>query len=83
MAEENKVPQLEEITEEETFNHDEHMDKVQEGLKAIIASNDINEIKEIAQSLLVEENKEKEIEEGNKEVPEKTDVTMKEYLGGK
>lgn len=81
--EEKEMPKLEEIQETEEFNHDEHMDKVQEGLKAILESNDINEIKTIAQSLLEEENKEKEIEEGNKEVPEKTEITMGEYLGGK
>ena len=81
--EEKEMPKLEEIPETEEFNHDEHMDKVQEGLKAILESNDINEIKTIAQSLLEEENKEKEIEEGNKEVPEKTEITMGEYLGGK
>lgn len=81
--EEKEMPKLEEIEETEEFNHDEHMDKVQEGLKAILESNDIEEIKSIAQSLLIEEKKEKEIEEGNKEVPEKTEITMGEYLGGK
>lgn len=80
---EKEKPMLEEIEETEEFNHDEHMDKVQEGLKAILESNDIEEIKSIAQSLLIEEKKEKEIEEGNKEVPEKTEITMGEYLGGK
>lgn len=81
--EEKEMPKLEEIEETEEFNHDEHMDKVQEGLRRILASNDINEIKSIAEELLEEENKEKEIEEGNAEVPEKTEVTMSEYLGGK
>lgn len=77
------MPNLEAIEETEEFDHDEHMDKVENGLKRIIASNDINEIKTIAQSLLEEESKEKEIEEGNKEVPEKTEVSLEEYLGGK
>lgn len=77
------MPSLEAIQETEEFNHDEHMDKVEDGLKRILASNDINEIKTIAQSLLEEETKEKEIEEGNKEVPEKTEVSLAEYLGGK
>ena len=81
--EEKEMPKLEEIQETEEFNHDEHMDKVEEGLKRIIESDDINEIKTIAQELLEEETKEKEIEEGNKEVPAKTEVTMSEYLGGK
>ena len=81
--EEKEMPKLEAIEETEEFNHDEHMDKVEAGLKEIIASDDINKIKEIAQSLLDEEMKEKEIEEGNKEVPEKTEITMSEYLGGK
>lgn len=78
-----EMPKLEKIEETEEFNHDEHMDKVEEGLKRIIESDDINEIKTIAQELLEEETKEKEIEEGNKEVPAKTEVTMSEYLGGK
>ena len=77
------MPNLEAIEETEEFDHDEHMDKVEDGLKRIIASNDINEIKTIAQSLLEEESKEKEIEEGEKEVPEKTEVSLEEYLGGK
>lgn len=81
--EEKEMPKLEAIEETEEFNHDEHMDKVEAGLKEIIASDDINKIKEIAQSLLDEEMKEKKIEEGNKEVPEKTEITMSEYLGGK
>ena len=81
--EEKEMPNLEAIEETEEFDHDEHMDKVEDGLKRIIASNDINEIKTIAQSLLEEESKEKEIEEGEKEVPEKTEVSLEEYLGGK
>lgn len=81
--EEKEMPKLEEIQETEEFNHDEHMGKVEDGLRRILASDDINEIKTIAQSLLEEESKEKEIEEGNKEVPEKTEVSLEEYLGGK
>jgi len=42
--------------------HDEHMAKVAEGLQAILASEDINEIKQIAQSLLGEEQKEQAME---------------------
>jgi hypothetical protein len=38
--------------------HEMHMQKIQEGLQAILQSNDINEIKQIAQSLLVEEQSE-------------------------
>ena len=76
MAEENKIPQLEEIneTEETEFNHDDHMVKVQEGLKKILASNDIDEIKSIAQSLLQEEEKEAEVEGKDEE------VSMADYL---
>lgn len=81
--EEKEMPKLEEIEETEEFNHDDHMVKVEEGLKEILESNDINEIKTIAQSLLEEEQKEQVVEEGNKEVPAKTEVTMSEYLGGK
>lgn len=85
MAEKNEMPELEAVTEkEETFNHDEHMDKVEEGLNAILASNDIDEIKNIAKGLLNEEKKEKEIEGDKKDVPAETEkVSMEEYLGGK
>ena len=84
MEEEKKVPELEEVgVEAEEFNHDEHMDKVQAGLKQILASEDINEIKSIAQSLLEEEKVEAEVE-GDKKTPENVEeVSMEEYLGGK
>ena len=68
--EEKEMPKLEEIQEEEQV---ETKPNIEEGLKAIINSNDINEIKEIAKSLLGEEEEEKETE----------DVTMADYLGGK
>ena len=65
---EKEMPKLEEI-EEKT----EVKPNIEEGLKAIIASNDINEIKAIAQSLLGEK----------EETEEEKDVTMADYLGGK
>ena len=67
--EEKEMPKLEEIQEEQVKPN------IEEGLKAIIESNDINEIKAIAKSLLgeTEEDDEKETE----------DVTMADYLGGK
>ena len=78
MQEENKIPELEAVeVEEKGFDHDEHMDKVQEGLKQILASNDIDEIKSIAQSLLQEEEKEEEAEEGKEE------VSMSDYMENK
>ena len=78
MQEENKIPELEAVeVEEKGFNHDEHMAKVQEGLKQILASNDIDEIKSIAQSLLQEEEKEEEAEEGKEE------VSMSDYMENK
>lgn len=68
--EEKEMPKLEEIQEEQV----EVKPNIEEGLKAIIESNDINEIKAIAKSLLGEkEDDEKETE----------DVTMADYLGGK
>ena len=44
--------------------HAEHMAKVEEGLNAILASQDINEAHQIAQSLLGEEQAEVKAEEG-------------------
>lgn len=69
--EEKEMPKLEEIQEEEQV---ETKPNIEEGLKAIINSNDINEIKEIAKSLLGEEDEEEK---------ETEDVTMADYLGGK
>lgn len=69
--EEKEKPKLEEIQEEQV----EVKPNIEEGLKAIIESNDINEIKAIAKSLLGE--KEEDDEE------ETEDVTMADYLGGK
>lgn len=68
--EEKEMPKLEEIQEEEQV---ETKPNIEEGLKAIINSNDINEIKEIAKSLLGEEDEEEK---------ETEDVTMADYLGG-
>ncbi len=69
--EEKEMPKLEEIQEEEQV---ETKPNIEEGLKAIINSNDINKIKEIAKSLLGEEAAEEK---------ETEDVTMADYLGGK
>lgn len=66
---EKEMPKLEEIQEEQV----EVKPNIEEGLKAIIASNDINKIKAIAQSLLGEK----------EETEEEKDVTMADYLGGK
>lgn len=80
MAEEKEMPKLATIDESETgFNHDEHMAKVEEGLKAIIASEDINEIKAIAQGLLEEETKEAEAEEKSSEDEAVTDMALEDY----
>lgn len=79
---ENQMPELEVAEEETEFNHDDHMAKVEEGLKRILESNDIEEIKTIAQSLLEEEQKEQVVEEGKPEL-DKEEVSMQEYLGGK
>ncbi len=69
--EEKEMPKLEEIQEEQV----EVKPNIEEGLKAILESNDINEIKAIAKSLLGE------TEEDDEE--EAKDVTMADYLGGK
>ena len=68
--EEKEMPKLEEIQEEQV----ETKPNIEEGLKAILNSNDINEIKAIAKSLLGEEEDDEE---------ETEDVTMADYLGGK
>ena len=68
--EEKEMPKLEEIQEEQV----EVKPNIEEGLKAILESNDINEIKAIAKSLLGEETEEEK---------ETEDVTMADYLGGK
>ena len=68
--EEKEMPKLEEIQEE----HVEVKPNIEEGLKAIIESNDINKIKAIAKSLLGEKEDDEE---------EAEDVTMADYLGGK
>ena len=47
--------------------HDAHMEAVTQGLQAILASEDINEIKQIAQSLLGEEEKEMAVEAPSRE----------------
>ena len=96
MAEENKIPALEAITEEEMAQgqekdfekwHDGHMERVREGLEKILASEDLNEIKTIAQALLEEEEQEGEIEKSSEDKADakkdKAEVTMAEYLGGK
>ena len=96
MADENKIPALEAITEEETAQnqekdfenwHDGHMERVREGLEKIIASDDLNEIKTIAQELLEEEKQEGEIEKSSEDKADaqkdKAEITMADYLGGK
>ena len=72
---ENKPPLEEVEAEPKKFNHEEHMVKVKSGLEAILASEDINEIKEIAQSLLSEEETEQQVEEPKK-------FTMADYMKG-
>ena len=65
-----ELPELEYVGEEgaaegiETakFDHEAHMAKVNEGLQAILQSNNIQEVKAIAQSLLVEEQQEQVVE---------------------
>lgn len=96
MAEENKIPALEALTEEEMAQdkeknfekwHDGHMERVKEGLEQIIASEDINEIKTIAKQLLAEEEQEGKIEQSSEDSADtnkdKAEVSMEDYLGGK
>ena len=72
---ENKPPLEEMGAEQKEFNHEEHMAKVKSGLEAIIASEDINEIKQIAQSLLSEEETEQKVEEPK-------GLSMADYMKG-
>ena len=93
MAEENKIPQLEALEEgaevEATHKdfddwHDGHMERVKEGLKKIIASNDLNEIKTIAKALLEEEKEEADIEDSaNEKETKDEEISMADYIGGK
>lgn len=99
MAEEkemNEMPALEAMTDEEIAKgeeknfedwHDGHMERVKKGLETIIASEDLNEIKTIAQQLLDEEMQEGELEKSSEDKQDaeedKAEVSMSEYLGGK
>lgn len=96
MAEENKIPALEALTEEEIAQdkeknfekwHDGHMERVKEGLEKIIASDNLDEIKEIAQELLAEEEQEGKIEQSSEDSADtnkdKAEISMAKYLGGK
>jgi len=80
MEKENKMPELAVVEKEETFNHDDHMAKVKAGLEQIIASQDLNEIKSIAQSLLEEEGKEAEQEIEVEDKGNNEEVSMEDYL---
>lgn len=96
MAEENKIPALETLTEEEMAQdkeknfekwHDGHMERVKEGLKQIIASDNLEKTKEIAQKLLAEEEQEGKIEQSSEDSADankdKAEVSMEDYLRGK
>lgn len=96
MAEENKIPALEALTEEEMAQgeekdfekwHDGHMERVRAGLEEIIASDDLEKIKKIARRLLKEEEAEGEIEKSSEDKADadkdKAEITMEDYLGGK
>lgn len=92
MAEENKIPALEALEEEAQVEdtrkdfdkwHDGHMERVKEGLEKIIASDDLEEIKAIAQSLLEEEEQEADIEDSaNEKETKDEEISMADYLGG-
>ena len=87
------MPKLEALTEgaeaEDTHKdfdkwHDGHMERVKAGLEQIIASDDINKIKTIAQRLLDEEKKEADIEDSaNEKETKDEEISLEEYLGGK
>ena len=93
MAEENKIPELEALEEgaevEQTHQdfdkwHDGHMERVKAGLEKIIASDDLNEIKAIAQALLEEEKEEADIEDSaNEKETKDEEMSMSDYIGGK
>lgn len=96
MAEKNEMPALEALSEEEMANdkekdfekwHDGHMERVREGLEKIIASDNLDEIKAIAQELLAEEEQEGKIEQSSEDSADvnkdKAEMSMEEYLGGK
>ena len=91
--EEKEMPKLEALTEgaeaEDTHKdfdkwHEGHMERVEAGLKKIIASDDLNEIKTIAQQLLDEEKEEADIEDSaNEKETKDEEISLEDYLGGK
>lgn len=93
MEENKNVPELEAMEEAEQVEdtrkdfdqwHEGHMERVKEGLEKIIASDDLNEIKTIAQQLLDEEKEEADIEDSaNEKETKDEEISMEEYLGGK
>lgn len=97
MAEEkNEMPALEALAEEATAQdkeknfedwHDGHMERVREGLEKIIASEDLDEIKEIAKALLEEEKEEGKIEQSSEDSADvnkdEAEMSMEDYVRGK
>lgn len=95
MADENKIPALEAISEEETAQnkekgfeewHDGHMERVKDGLKKIISSDNLEEIKTIAKELLSEEEQEGKIEQSSEDSADvnkdKAEMSLQDYLKG-
>ena len=96
MAEKNEMPALEALTEEDIAQdkekgfedwHDGHMERVKEGLEKIIASDNLDEIKTIAQQLLEEEKQEGKIEQSSEDSADvnkdEAEMSMEDYLRGK
>lgn len=96
MAEEkNEMPALEALAEESTAQdkeknfedwHDGHMERVREGLEEIIASDDLEKIKNIARRLLKEEEEEGKIEQSSEDSADvnkdEAEMSMEDYLKG-
>ena len=63
------------------------MERVREGLEKIIASEDLDEIKEIAKALLEEEKEEGKIEQSSEDSADvnkdEAEMSMEDYLRGK
>lgn len=80
---ENESPEMEAkehggMSKEE---HDAHMIKMEQGLKQILSTQDINEIKQIAQSLLGEEEHEEGVEKEESSLNEGIDKILAKGKG--
>lgn len=73
------MEEMEQGMEQAGYDHDAHMKGMIEGLNMILQSEDINEIKQIAQSLLAQETEEAQVEES---AEDKFGKELMQFAGG-